>query len=144
MSYIHCGNRACDFSQDDWWSKRYNPLTILWANIWGLVIPKWTRFDQSFADQIYKEHGLKLRMRKVERQDVIMPGTLRSHPDEKDGDLRKWQEHQVFTWSLLRWEFYRAWIKFNKMKWWTYEQYKKDPEKLCPKCGQFISSSCID
>lgn len=30
MSYLHC--HACDFSQDDFWDKDYNPITFLEKN----------------------------------------------------------------------------------------------------------------
>ena len=29
MSYLHCSNKKCPWSQDDFWSESYNPFTYL-------------------------------------------------------------------------------------------------------------------
>jgi len=54
MSYLHCHN--CDFSQDDFWSKSYNPIRYLlqWEDyLLG------DRLDEQFTDDalFLKERG---------------------------------------------------------------------------------------
>jgi len=158
MSYIRCGQRGCDFSQDDWWSLTfkpqwkfwrwssvfgYNPITMLLENSGDLLKPRWVRFDAHFARQIESEHGFKIRLREVHKEEPIQWGDI-LNINEKYGDIRSWNEIQAFSWSLLRWEVYRAWLKIRKMKWYTFKQYKNDPYKLCPRCNHRIPDSMID
>lgn len=159
MSYIHCGNRQCDFSQDDFWSLRfrpqwkfwrwrtvfgYNPVTCMLEGIGDYIRPRWIGFDSHFVSGLERDHGFRLRTRTVRRSRTIEYGEVLSGPDEQYGGLRQWNEVQVFSWSMLRWEIYRAILKFKKMKWWTEKSYKRDKTKLCPKCGQYISGANID
>lgn len=41
--YVHC--HSCPWSQDDFWSKRYNPVTVLWGELKWLWFPKMVRTE---------------------------------------------------------------------------------------------------
>lgn len=152
MAYIHCGNRSCHWSSDDFWSLRFkpqlkfwrwrsvfgfNPITCFLEQIGRLIKPRWIGFDKWAIDEIYAHHGYKIRSRIVYEM-VDCGGPFHNC------DIQRISKHQVHSWSLLGWEWTRMLIKFRNQKWWTYKAYKNDPEKLCPKCGQCIPSSCID
>jgi hypothetical protein len=44
--YVHCHNPKCSFSQDDFWSRRYNPATVLWSDIRYYSRPYMTNINE--------------------------------------------------------------------------------------------------
>jgi len=99
MAYLHCHN--CDWEQDDFYSKTYNPASSL---------THWN--DYLFGS----------RSNEIDRQFTDDSGFL-----EEFGPL------------TIREVIARAFEKtaqdIRNMKWLTYEQWKDEPNKVCPKCG---------
>lgn len=90
MAYLHCHTKACGWSQDDFWDRKYNPLTKLWTDIRFFGFPR-----------IIKNEG-----------------------------------HRTFSWTILILEIAREVRNFYKMKWWTFESWRKArATAVCPKCG---------
>jgi hypothetical protein len=146
MSYIHC-SRGCEFSQDDFWTLRfkpqwkfwkvrsifgYNPITIFLEHLEWLWKPRWIDFDSHFVQSIESEYGYRIKSRVV-----------RVEPNPNAG-ISVRVRTEIFSWSMLGWEFTRMIRKFKNQKWWTEKSYKKDSKQLCPKCGEKIPNSCID
>ena len=55
MAYLHC--HGCDWSQDDFWHKGYNPISLMWKDFWSNIKPRKVRFDKWF----YIENKLKVK-----------------------------------------------------------------------------------
>jgi hypothetical protein len=101
----------------------YNPITWFLEMVREYIRPRWIGMDRWIVDDILKSSGYQIRYRTEYKGKKVF---------------------QVHSWSMLVWEWKRMLRKFKKQKWWTEKSYKKDPEKLCPKCNQYIPSSCID
>ncbi|MFW6001851.1 MAG: hypothetical protein ACOCQD_00765 [archaeon] len=43
MAYLHC--HTCDWEQDDFWDKRYNPITKLWRDFKEFGRPRFINID---------------------------------------------------------------------------------------------------
>lgn len=112
MAYLHCNN--CSWSQDDFYSRRYNPITKIWSDIKWLWIPKMIKLDSSFiaydVPNLCNYTGIKV----------------------------KFNNNKTFSWKWLLLEIVKD-IKIAKeQKWWRYEDYLKARvlgKAICPKCG---------
>jgi len=111
MAYLHCHN--CDWSQDDFWTFRYNPITKFWDKIKWLWKPKFIELDDWLIDDL--EKYTKIYVWKFKN-------SKRCHK-------------KVFSWDWLFLELVKNWRLFREQKWWTWKSWKKKSKTaLCPKC----------
>ena len=115
MSYLHCHTKGCGWSQDDFYSWRYNPATKIWDDLKQLWKPRIIRRDGYLIDDLVKY--------------TIVPIII--FKNKKKGD------YQVFSWNWLILEIVKD-IKLGvTTKWWTQKSFKKAYDKgkaFCPKC----------
>jgi len=66
MAYLHCHTKGCHWSQDDFWHRKYNPLTKLWSDIRWLWKPRMMKFDREAYGRlhIFSWHALVLEIAK--------------------------------------------------------------------------------
>ncbi len=110
MAYLHC--HSCDWSQDDFWSKKYNSLTKIWDDIKWLWKPRMIGIDAHTIKELIKYTYVPI-IRKKFRSD-----------------------YRVFSWNWLMLEFVKEIRILFRQKWWTYKSWKKYKDTaFCPKCG---------
>lgn len=106
MSFLHCHNPLCDFSQDDFWSPDgWNPIKSILDKKHYL-----------FRDDFYEECGLDKNWKEevgYKRDQVVTNQEFVAHEFERHA-LR------------IREMKYRTLEEFRK----------KNPEGICPKCGK--------
>lgn len=116
MAYLHCHTKNCGWSQDDFYSFKYNPFTKIIEDIKWLWKPRMVEWDSMFvktdAETLQKYTGVKV----------------------------KFTNNKCFSWSWLWLEIVKD-LKngFIDTKWWTYKSWKKDMNNgkaKCPKCGK--------
>jgi hypothetical protein len=109
MAYLHCHTRDCDWSQDDFWTRRYNPITKLWSDINWLWKPRWISFDEWMLNDLR----------------AIVPVWTKHH-----------RCGQVFihSWNMLLVEALKEVRVAFGMRWWTWEAWKKAKTPHCPVC----------
>lgn len=118
MAYLHC--HSCDWSQDDFWSWSYNPLTKIWSDVKWLARPRVMSLDDRIVNDITEYTGVRVRR------------SCGKHP----GQIK------VFSWQWLIVEAVKDWKIFRAQSWWTWESWKSAWEKrtadkpLCPSCGE--------
>jgi len=114
MSYLHCHTKDCNWSQDDFYSKSYNPLTKIWSDIKWLWKPKITSVDKYIVKDLlaYSNVPVYEFKRNVKGQFYF------------------------FSWNWLLLEIVKDIKLAFKQKWWTYNSFKKDIKAVCPKCKQ--------
>ena len=112
MSFVHCHD--CFWQQDDFWDDSYSPFRkdiiedfVRHMND-GIHGKRYIGFDIG----IIKELGLPY--------STIV-----------DSQMNK---HYVEFRDYLAWELKRKAKNIRSMHWITYEDYKNDPLKRCPKC----------
>lgn len=66
MAYIHCHN--CDYSQDDFWSWRYNPIRRLLGEIRWLWIPRMIVIEYRVFSWVWLARCLRWRLTAPFRQ----------------------------------------------------------------------------
>ncbi len=114
MAYLHCHTKSCGWSQDDFWTRRYNPFTKLWSDIKWLIRPRIMEMDDWYVDDLIKYTNVLLWRFRV----------------EFNGQAR------VFSWQWLWLEFRREIKSVRRQKWWTWKSWKKERDAaVCPKCG---------
>ena len=111
MAYLHC--HSCDWSQDDFWSMRYNIFTKIWSDIKWLIRPRALELDQWIINDITEYVNFKVSV---------------------------WGERpcvaKVFSWSWLLVEIVKDIKNAWNMKWKTWKSWKRDRETaVCPQCG---------
>ena len=144
MAFVYCDD--CDWQQDDFWHKTYNPFENLNEYIdLFLSHPEWIGFDSMHA----RELGLISRFKMVDQKPVCQSfgkggggkavmcfKELRSNCDRNNDDPCLVKETEVLSASLLLFETKRAIINICNMYWATDEQWNADPDKWkCPHCG---------
>lgn len=74
MAYLHCHTKGCGWSQDDFWHRRYNPLTKLWSDIRWLWLPRMIRINTEggIHPRIFSWHALLLEVKKEIRNILHM------------------------------------------------------------------------
>lgn len=116
MSYLHCHTKGCGWSQDDFYSKRYNPFTKIWSDVKWLINPKHMKMDDSIVKDLIKYTKIPVYKIATERNQIT-----------------------VFSWNWLLLEIVKDIKVAVETKWWTYKKFKKDYDAgkaLCPKCKQ--------
>ena len=110
MAFLHCNN--CTWQQDDFWeTDGYNPfrkdILEYWVEIMkeGIAGERTIGMDSGWV----KETGLA---------SVMIDG--QSHVNFRD---------------YLAWELERKAKNIKKMNWVTWEDFKNDPDPVCPNCG---------
>lgn len=97
--------KKCGWSQDDFWT---------WNWTWKFW--KWHAFGynplQRTIDTI--RFWIKPRFVKIETDDGIK---------------------KVFSWKIMFGDLKRIFRSAINMKWYTYQQFKNDKNRRCPKCG---------
>jgi len=143
MAYVHC--HACNWQQDDFWDFgirisrfggyynffrlgfvsrkslpifsigwKYNPFSLFLSYVFGSTMIDWKGY---------------WRPRRVEM-------------DKWYTDEMGWKTNRPHSWFLIWYHFTRMIKRFRTQHWWTYETWKKDPQRWrCPKCG---AASCVD
>ena len=128
MAYLHCHTKGCGWSQDDFYSfkfdKRklffiggYNPLSKILESIKSYIKPRMIKWDWGFVN--YDA---------VELQEYTK---IKIHFNENN---------ECFSWSWLILDIVK---NAKNTKRWTYKHWKKDMDKgkaKCPKCGKI----CFD
>lgn len=110
MSYLHC--HSCDWSQDDFWSKRYNPLTKVWDDLKWLWKPRIIGIDPYGIKDLIKYTHVPI----IRKKGNNPPG-------------------KVFSWNWLILELVKEIKIFLHQKWWTYSHWQKNKDlAVCPKC----------
>ena len=109
MAYLHC--HSCDWSQDDFWSRRYNPLTKAWRDIKWLWMPRFITFDMWLINDLQKYTRVP---------------------------LIKINRNHIFSWNWWLLEIVKEWKLFREQKWWTWESWEKEnkDKAICPNCGK--------
>jgi len=99
MAYLHCHN--CDWAQDDFYHKGFNPASFLGHWDKYLFGARPDEIDRQFTNDsnFLREFG-SLTVREVIARDF-----------------------EKFAQNI------------RKMKWITFEQWRDEPNKVCPKCG---------
>lgn len=136
MSYLHC--HSCDWSQDDFYSRWYNPLTKIISDIKWLWRPRMICFDSYFikhdAVDLMKYTGVRVKFYKLMLPSIseyrVMKPILGIYMDSISRDF-------CFSWKWLLLEIVKDIKIVMEQKWWTYKSFKKDYDKgaVCPKCG---------
>lgn len=112
MAYLHC--HSCEWSQDDFWSLRYNPITKMWSDIKWLFIPRIIELDEWVVRDSVEYTGIPVYKL---RDDQLQP-------------------RRIFSWNWFILEAVREWKISRKMKWWTWESWIRDKDSaVCPACG---------
>jgi hypothetical protein len=105
MAYLHC--HSCDWTQDDFWTKTYNPLTKIWSDIKWLAKPRMIEFDQWALIDYRRYFPL-----------III-------------------NQSIFSWNWFFVELAKEFHVLRNMKWFTWESWKKDKDiAVCPNCGK--------
>ena len=114
MSYLHCHTKDCGWSQDDFYYKKYNPITKIVSDIKWLIKPRMIEWDNTFVEVD------AIRLMKYTKIKV------------------KFKGNKCFSWSWLILEIVKDIKIAIKQKWWTFESFKKayDNGAVCPKCGK--------
>lgn len=118
MAYLHCHTKSCGWSQDDFYSLNYNPISKIWSDIKGLWKPKIVKIDcRTFKDL-----------------------TMYTHiPIIKFSYIRPDFNIEVFSWNLLVLEIVKDIRLGFEQKWWICKSFKKSLDNgkaKCPKCGE--------
>ena len=127
MAYVHC--HGCNWSQDDFWTRRHNPLAVAWRRIPRHLWPRWEKCDRWSLE----ERGIPRRLTGVRPVDAS--GELTS-----DGF---YSTAVVHSWAMVWYELGRMWRVFWRQEWWTWKSFKRrgGMKQGCPKCGHGL---CID
>jgi hypothetical protein len=108
MAYLHC--HSCDWSQDDFWSKHYNPLTKIWDDIKWLWEPRTISFDIHTINDLKKYTHIPV---------------FTGYKDNQ----------RCFTWNWLILELVKECKNAKSQKWWTLKSWNKHKDTaVCPKC----------
>lgn len=151
MAYLHC--HCCDWSQDDFWSLKYNPLTTLWEDIKWLCKPRWFNLEGFIIEDIVNWTGIPtyIKQRRELKRPILKEisewiGTplyseekqwVTRNTPPKDGPYKRYFVH---SWLWLLVEIIKNLKIAKSMKWWTFKSFKKDKGAVCPKCGK----QCFD
>ena len=113
MAYLHC--HSCDWSQDDFWTRRYNPITKFWDMVKWLWRPRTLEIDDWLVADLEEYTKVSVwRFKGASRGQV-----------------------RVFSWDWLWLEFVKNWRLFRAQKWWTWKAWKKARgNAVCPECGE--------
>jgi len=110
--YLHCHN--CSWSQDDFWTWHYNPITKLWDTVMWLGWPKVLELDDCCVRSLETHTGVR-----VHRLEGAPRGQVR-----------------VFSWFFLILEVIKEWKTIRKQRWWTWDSWERSREEaVCPQCG---------
>ena len=139
MAYLHCHTKGCNWSQDDFYSKSYNPLTKIWSNIKWLWKPRMIEWDAGFAccdiPKLIKFTGINVKL----KERLISTDANNIKPtDSKENILKFRTRYCCFSWSWLLLEIVKDIKVAKETKWWTYTSWKKDKDSekaKCPICG---------
>ena len=131
MAYLHCHTKDCGWSQDDFYSfkfdKRklffiggYNPISKILDSIRSYIKPRMLKWDRHFVnyDAVELQEYTKIKIRFNEN-------------------------NECFSWSWLILEIVKDIKNAKNMRWRSYKSWKKDMNKgkaKCPKCGK----ACFD
>jgi hypothetical protein len=117
MAFLHCHTHNCNWSQDDFYTLHYNPLTKIWSNIKWLIKPRFIEIDGVvLTDSLFFTHFPVSLFRAKSQMQV-----------------------RVFSWNWLLLEIVKDLKNAKIMKWWTYNSWEKDyvsKKAVCPKCKQ--------
>lgn len=105
MAYLHC--HSCSWAQDDFYTKRYNPITKIRDSIKWLWKPRIIGFDGWVIQDIAKYTHVPV--------------------------VHK--NNRVFTWNWLIVEIAKELKLVFRQRWWTWRSFEKEPNKVCPSCG---------
>ena len=127
MAYLHCHTKDCGWSQDDFYSfkfdKRklffiggYNPISKILDSIRSYIKPRMIKWDRHFVNydavELQKYTKIKIRFN---------------------------ENNECFSWNWLILEIVKDIKNAKNMRWWSYKSWKKDMDKgkaKCPKCGK--------
>lgn len=106
MAFVHC--HECGWSQDDFWSEHYNPITFLEEN--------------------YTKELLTADLDEVMEMDPLWIEETEIHiEDGARGPTRR---------EMIAWELEKHAQTIRNMEYRTFAELKeKNPQRLCPSCG---------
>ena len=128
MSYLHCHNPKCSWSQDDFWNWKfrgfisksivnnkwhiesrpfgYNPISLIWQDLFEYVKPRYIGMDSSYW---------------------------------YDRNLPCPENRKIHSWSLMYREIKRHIKRIFTQTYWTYSKWYKLPKDkrwICPRCKE--------
>ena len=120
MAYLHCHTKNCGWSQSDFWTLRYNPITqLLEATKW-LLRPRTIILNSWLIKDLQEFTGINLKAKAAQ-------------PKGPEGIQPKVQA--VHSWRLLRLEAVKILKPARQQQWWTYNLWKKAAKPaVCPQC----------
>ena len=139
MAYLHCHTKGCNWSQDDFYSKLYNPLTKIWSDIKWLWKPKMIDFDFMFVETDYVDlkKFTKISVKFFKREKQIISGRIKQM-DCEGNEIKLKTIYICFSWNWLLLEIVKDIRVGLQMRWWTYKSFKNAFHKgkaKCPECG---------
>jgi len=107
MAYLHC--HSCEWSQDDFWTKRYNPLSLLIEDFGRLVRkPYFFEMDSWALNEVSRSCKIPIFMYR--------------------GKIHSWNWFFVEASLIMR--------AAKNMTWYTEKQWERCRETaVCPNCG---------
>jgi len=161
MAFLHCHTKNCGWSQDDFWDIKfrikwksykkswwklgfsigYNPISKVSNDIAWLWKPRWMSLDEWIINDITKYTGVDIKRRRIKKTRKYNSNDKLTQTDQHGVPMYishpTYYETQVFSWQWLWLELIREWKNIKRMKWWTYDSWKKDMDTaVCPKCGK--------
>jgi len=114
MAYLHC--HSCDWSQDDFWCRSYNPITKFWSDIKWLIRPQLMDLDEGIVNDLTKYTHVPIFRFRARRRRII--------------------DVKIHTWNWLLLEFVKEIRITLAQRWWTTEAWNRSKKTArCPGCG---------
>lgn len=141
MAYLHCHTKHCNWSQDDFYSSRYNPFTKIWSDVKWLWKPRMIKFDTWFAthDAVELQQYTHIKVKFFFKEVSYGQKNNKIKQCNANGEiLTLCRKALCFSWNWLLLEVVKDLRNMLHMKWWTYNSFKKsvkDGTAKCPKCG---------
>jgi hypothetical protein len=134
MAYLHC--HKCGWSQDDFWSETYSPLSRLIEDglLSSLLSEKWLVVDADWLRHsgiLFKD----VRVSRLVRQRDEYEPTLFGQPESA---LVECEQYEVEPRAYIVEELRRRAKNIEDMRWRTHAEWKKDYDSgkaKCPRCG---------
>jgi len=119
MAYLHC--HSCHWSQDDFWD-------------FGLKVGRFGGYFDFVRWPVRVGWGynpFSLFLSYV--SEYWWP--RRMDHDQWFADECGWGRRDPHSWWLIWWQFRRMLRKLGDQRWRTYGDFKREPDKRCPRCG---------
>lgn len=121
MAYLYC--HSCHWSQDDFWDfrVRVGGYSYFYFIKWPVRVGWGYNPFSAFLSEVFGWHGY-WRPRRVDYDDYCA----------KDNG---WGRRDPHSWWLIGRSFRCMIRNLKSQRWRTYDEFKRDPDKRCPRCG---------